>query len=94
MNKEYFFHRKDIEEEVKMTMLKSTLFRRIFIMFFALTFMISLFNMAVFPGTPASYYIGLVCKMLFISLLNGLFFGTIIYLIVVFLNAKSSKENQ
>lgn len=41
MNKEYFFHRKDIEEEVKMTMLKSTLFRRIFIIFFALTFMIS-----------------------------------------------------
>ncbi|KIL23051.1 hypothetical protein VSS76_05165 [Bacillus safensis] len=76
-----------------MTMLKSTLFRRIFIISFALTFMISLFNMAVFPGTPASYYVGLVCKMLFISLLNGLFFGTIIYLIGVFL-AKSSKENQ
>lgn len=31
-----------------MTMLKSTLFLRIFIIFFALTFMISLFNMAVF----------------------------------------------
>lgn len=54
-------------------MLKSTLFRRIFIISFALAFMISLFNMAVFPGTPASYYVGLVCKMLFISLLNGLF---------------------
>ncbi|QRF33426.1 hypothetical protein [Bacillus safensis] len=77
-----------------MTMLKSTLFRRIFIISFALTFMISLFNMAVFPGTPASYYVGLVCKMLFISLLNGLFFGTISYLIGVFLGAKSSKENQ
>ncbi|WBL30028.1 hypothetical protein [Bacillus safensis] len=77
-----------------MTMLKSTLFRRIFIISFALAFMISLFNMAVFPGTPASYYVGLVCKILFISLLNGLFFGTIIYLIGVFLGAKSSKENQ
>ncbi|AZV51977.1 MULTISPECIES: hypothetical protein [Bacillus] len=77
-----------------MTMLKSTLFRRIFIIFFALTFMISLFNMAVFPGTPASYYVGLICKMLFIGLLNGLFFGTIIYLIVTLLFAKSSKENQ
>ncbi|MEK4397241.1 hypothetical protein WAA16_05880 [Bacillus pumilus] len=77
-----------------MTMLKSTLFRRIFIIFFALTFMISLFNMAVFPGTPASYYVGLICKMLFISLLNGLFFGTIIYLIVTLLFAKPSKENQ
>ncbi|MBQ4815698.1 hypothetical protein AB0R75_05905 [Bacillus pumilus] len=77
-----------------MTMLKSTVFRRIFIIFFALTFMISLFNMAVFPGTPVSYYVDLVCKMLFISLLNGLFFGTIIYLIVTLLFAKSSKENQ
>ncbi|PRR92118.1 hypothetical protein C6W20_01590 [Bacillus sp. NMCN6] len=77
-----------------MTMLKSTLFRRIFIIFFALTFMISLFNMAVFPGTPASYYVGLVCKMLFISLLNGMFFGTIIYLIFTFINTKSSKQNQ
>lgn len=77
-----------------MTMLKSTLFRRIFIIFFALTFMISLFNMAVFPGTPASYYVSMICKMLFISLLNGLFFGTIIYLIVTLLFAKPSKENQ
>ncbi|MCP1530561.1 hypothetical protein [Bacillus pumilus] len=77
-----------------MTMLKSTLFRKIFIIFFALTFMISLFNMAVFPGTPVSYYVGLVCEILFISLLNGLFFGTIIYLIVTLLFAKSSKENQ
>ena len=77
-----------------MTMLKSTLFRRIFVVFFVLIFMINLFNLVVFPGTPASYYVGLVCKMLFISLLNGLFFGTIIYLIVVFLGAKSSKENQ
>ncbi|MCM3148651.1 MULTISPECIES: hypothetical protein [Bacillus] len=77
-----------------MTMLKSTVFRKIFIIFFALTFMISLFNMAVFPGTPVSYYVGLVCEILFISLLNGLFFGTIIYLIVTLLFAKSSKENQ
>ncbi|MEK5133683.1 hypothetical protein NST39_06460 [Bacillus sp. FSL W8-0645] len=77
-----------------MTMLKSTVFRKIFIIFFALTFMISLFNMAVFPGTPVSYYVVLVCKILFISLLNGLFFGTIIYLIVTLLFAKSSKENQ
>ncbi|WP_144503415.1 hypothetical protein [Bacillus pumilus] len=75
-------------------MLKSTVFRKIFIIFFALTFMISLFNMAVFLGTPVSYYVDLVCKMLFISLLNGLFFGTIIYLIVTLLFAKSSKENQ
>lgn len=77
-----------------MTMLKSTLFRRVFSIFFVLTFMISLFNMAVFPGTPASYYVGLVCKMLFISMLNGMFFGIIIYLIVSFLKAISSKENQ
>ncbi|MBR0590621.1 hypothetical protein NSS78_06005 [Bacillus sp. FSL W8-0920] len=77
-----------------MTMLKSTVFRKIFIIFFALTFIISLFNMAVFPGTPVSYYVGLVCEILFISLLNGLFFGTIIYLIVTLLFAKSSKENQ
>ncbi|MDR7249717.1 MULTISPECIES: hypothetical protein [Bacillus] len=77
-----------------MTMLKSTVFRKIFIIFFALTFMISLFNMAVFPGTPVSYYVGLVCEILFISLLNGLFFGTIIYLIVTLLFAKYSKENQ
>ncbi|MEK3970627.1 MULTISPECIES: hypothetical protein [Bacillus] len=77
-----------------MTMLKSTVFRKIFIIFFALTFMISLFNMAVFPGTPVSYYVGLVCEILFISLLSGLFFGTIIYLIVTLLFAKSSKENQ
>ncbi|MEK4182856.1 MULTISPECIES: hypothetical protein [Bacillus] len=77
-----------------MTMLKSTVFRKIFIIFFALTFMISLFNMAVFPGTPVSYYVGLVCEILFISLLNGLFFGTIIYLIVTLLFTKSSKENQ
>lgn len=54
-------------------MLKSTLFRRVFSIFFVLTFMISLFNMAVFPGTPASYYVGLVCKMLFISMLNGIY---------------------
>ncbi|KMY20048.1 hypothetical protein TW93_14185 [Bacillus pumilus] len=77
-----------------MTMLKSTVFRKIFIIFFALTFMISLFNMAVFPGTPVSYYVGLVCEILFISLLSGLFFGTIIYLIVTLLFAKSSKGNQ
>lgn len=77
-----------------MTMLKSKLFRRIFIIFFALTFMISLFNMAVFPGTPVSYYVGLICKMLLISLLNGMFFGIIIYLIVSFLKPISSKENQ
>ncbi|OJT54541.1 hypothetical protein BFP48_16165 [Bacillus altitudinis] len=77
-----------------MTMLKSTLFRRVFSIFFVLTFMISLFNMAVFPGTPASYYVGLVCKMLFISMLNGMFFGIIIYLTVSFLKVISSKENQ
>lgn len=71
-----------------MTMLKSTLFRRVFSIFFVLTFMISLFNMAVFPGTPASYYVGLVCQMLLISLLNGMFFGTIFYLIVTFLSLK------
>lgn len=75
-------------------MLKSTLFRRVFIIFFVLTFMISLFNMAVFPGTPVSYYVGLICKMLLISLLNGMFFGIIIYLIVSFLKVISSKENQ
>ncbi|PRR92120.1 hypothetical protein C6W20_01605 [Bacillus sp. NMCN6] len=40
-------------------MLKSTLFRRIFTIFF----MISLFNMAVFPGAPASYYVVLISKM-------------------------------
>ncbi|MDH6562932.1 hypothetical protein M2166_001765 [Bacillus sp. TBS-096] len=40
-------------------MLKSTLFRRISTIFF----MISLFNMAVFPGTPASYYVVLISKM-------------------------------
>ncbi|KIL16829.1 hypothetical protein C2W58_02241 [Bacillus pumilus] len=50
--------------------------------------------MDVFPGTSVSYYVVLVCKILFISLLNGLFFGTIIYLIVTLLFAKSSKENQ
>ncbi|GAB1305475.1 hypothetical protein AS196_09135 [Bacillus sp. TH007] len=77
-----------------MTMLKSKLFRRIFIIFFALTFMISLLNMAVFPGTPVSYYVGLICKMLLISLLNGMFFGTIFYLIVTFLIAKDFNQNQ
>lgn len=77
-----------------MTMLKTKLFRRIFIIFFALTFMISLFNMAVFPGTPASYYVGLVCKMLLISLLNGMFFGTIFYLIITYLIAKDFNQNQ
>ncbi|PCK21390.1 hypothetical protein CEY02_08330 [Bacillus pumilus] len=77
-----------------MTMLKSKMFQMIFSIFFVLTFMISLFNMAVFPETPASYYVVLISKMLVISLLNGMFFGTIFYLIFTFINARSSKENQ
>lgn len=82
---------------MKMAMFKSKMFQRVSTIFFALTFMISLFNMAVFPGTSASYYVVLMSKILVISLFNGMFFGTVFYLIVAFINvliAKNDNRNQ
>lgn len=67
------------------------MFQKVFIIFFALLFIISLFNMFVFPGTAASYYVVLISKMLVISLLNSLFFGTVFYLIVTFINVLIAK---
>lgn len=79
-----------------MTMLKSKLFRVVFSICFLLTLMICLFNMAVFPGTPASYYVVLISKFIGVSLFNGVFYGTLIYLVMTLINyliSKTSKQN-
>lgn len=82
--------------EIKMAMLKSKLFRTVFATFFVLTLMICLFNMAVFPGTPASYYVVLISKFIGVSLFNGVFYGTLFYLVITLINyliSKTSKQN-
>lgn len=79
-----------------MTMLKSKLFRVVFSICFLLTLMICLFNMAVFPGTPASYYVVLISKFIAVSLFNGVFYGTLFYLVITLINyliSKTSKQN-